>query len=184
MSTESQQQIAPKKDKREVILEFHSSPDAILNALHQAGWRIIPRLAQPQRSEQPQFNLETLEGRKAAWSWLEEKFGNPLVVTKDGVPFEDQGEGIRQFKAAAQRTEQQEHDAKHEGEAIKRLSDALTGGNASTWDEIFHAAENVAEVRKPLVDALKWLKKWLNRQGQFDLAIKEIDDALEKVKLS
>src|SRR5262245_61829000 len=31
------------KDKRDIILEFHSSPDAILNALHQAGWQIIPK---------------------------------------------------------------------------------------------------------------------------------------------
>lgn len=29
----------------------------------------------------------------------------------------------------------------NEGHAIRRLSDALTGGNAGTWDEIFHAAE-------------------------------------------
>ncbi len=49
-----------------------------------------------------QFNLETLDGRKAAWAWLVERFGKPeLVVTKDGVPFDDQVEGIRQFKAQA-----------------------------------------------------------------------------------
>lgn len=30
------------KDKRDIILEFYSSPDAILNALHQAGWKVVP----------------------------------------------------------------------------------------------------------------------------------------------
>lgn len=38
------------KDKRDIILEFHSSPDAILNALHQAGWQVTPK-THPQRSE-------------------------------------------------------------------------------------------------------------------------------------
>ena len=31
------------QSKRDVILAFHSSPDAILNALHQGGWAIVPR---------------------------------------------------------------------------------------------------------------------------------------------
>jgi hypothetical protein len=61
---------------------------------------------QPQHSE-PQFNLETMEGRKDAWNWMEQRFSKtPLIVTKDGVPFEDQAEGMRQFKAAALRSEQ------------------------------------------------------------------------------
>src|SRR5260370_424948 len=33
----------PQTHKRDVILEFHSSPDAILNALHQAGGQVISR---------------------------------------------------------------------------------------------------------------------------------------------
>jgi hypothetical protein len=33
----------PRKHKRDVILEFYSSPDKILNALHQAGWEVRPR---------------------------------------------------------------------------------------------------------------------------------------------
>lgn len=33
----------------------------------------------------------------------------------------------------------------NEGYALRRLSDALTGGNASTWDEVFHAAESRPE---------------------------------------
>ncbi len=49
--------------------------------------------------EEPSFDLQTLEGRKAAWQWLVRRF--ELIVTKDGVPFEDQAEGIRQFKQAA-----------------------------------------------------------------------------------
>jgi hypothetical protein len=43
------------KHKRDVILEFYPSPDAILNALHQAGWKVVERshetAAQPQRGE-------------------------------------------------------------------------------------------------------------------------------------
>lgn len=31
------------RDKREIILDFHGSPDAILNALHQAGWKVVPK---------------------------------------------------------------------------------------------------------------------------------------------
>jgi hypothetical protein len=31
------------RHKHDVILDFHSSPDAILNALHQAGWAITPK---------------------------------------------------------------------------------------------------------------------------------------------
>lgn len=31
----------------------------------------------------------------------------------------------------------------NEGLALRRLSDALTGGSAGTWDEIFHAAEQI-----------------------------------------
>src|SRR5438552_19185095 len=38
----------PLKHKRDVILEFNSSPDAILNALHQAGWQIIPKQSEPE----------------------------------------------------------------------------------------------------------------------------------------
>jgi hypothetical protein len=34
----------PSKDKRDVILSFCSNPDAVLNALHQAGWAIVPRI--------------------------------------------------------------------------------------------------------------------------------------------
>ncbi len=33
----------PIKDKRDILLAFHSSPDALLNALHQGGWVIIPQ---------------------------------------------------------------------------------------------------------------------------------------------
>ena len=64
-----------------------------------------PRAAQPQV---PKFNLETLEGRKAAWAWLVSRFGNSLIVTKDGIPFEDQTEGIRQFKNASRTAQPQE----------------------------------------------------------------------------
>jgi len=32
--------------------------------------------------------------------------------------------------------------------AFERLSMALTGGNAGTWDELFHAAENKADARE------------------------------------
>lgn len=31
------------RDKRDIILDFHGSPDAILNALHQGGWAIVPK---------------------------------------------------------------------------------------------------------------------------------------------
>ena len=51
---EQHSELAPQKHKHDVILEFHSSPDAILNALHQAGWQVIPK-AQPQRSEQQEW---------------------------------------------------------------------------------------------------------------------------------
>lgn len=47
--------------------------------------------------------------------------------------------------------------------AFKRLSDALTGGNAGTWDEIFHAAESRASQRptpstasEPTPDEVYW----------------------------
>lgn len=33
----------PEHDKREVLLDFVSNPDALLNALHQAGWAITPK---------------------------------------------------------------------------------------------------------------------------------------------
>jgi hypothetical protein len=55
----------------------------------------------PATDDKPQFNLETLDGRKAAWEWLTKQFENPLIVTKGGVPMEDQLEGISQFKDAA-----------------------------------------------------------------------------------
>jgi hypothetical protein len=31
------------KDKRDIILEFAPNPDAVLNALHQGGWQVIPK---------------------------------------------------------------------------------------------------------------------------------------------
>lgn len=31
------------RDKRDVVLDFASNPDAILNALHQEGYAIVPR---------------------------------------------------------------------------------------------------------------------------------------------
>lgn len=31
------------KNKRDILLQFCSNPDAALNALHQEGWQIIPR---------------------------------------------------------------------------------------------------------------------------------------------
>jgi hypothetical protein len=31
------------KHKRDIILEFCSNPDAVLNALHQAGWKVVPK---------------------------------------------------------------------------------------------------------------------------------------------
>ncbi len=33
------------KDKRDILLQFCSNPDAALNALHQEGWQIIPKAA-------------------------------------------------------------------------------------------------------------------------------------------
>jgi hypothetical protein len=33
----------PEADKRDVLLDYCSNPDAALNALHQAGWKIVPR---------------------------------------------------------------------------------------------------------------------------------------------
>lgn len=33
------------KDKRDIILGFCSNPDAVLNALHQEGWQVIPKPA-------------------------------------------------------------------------------------------------------------------------------------------
>ncbi len=54
------------------------------------------------------FDLETLDGRKRAWEWLVQRFGKPdseLIVTKDGIPFEDQAEGIRQFKEQSRKPE-------------------------------------------------------------------------------
>jgi hypothetical protein len=38
-------EVTPTADKRDVILQFASNPDAVLNALHQAGWRVVPKLA-------------------------------------------------------------------------------------------------------------------------------------------
>lgn len=35
--------LMPLKHKRDVILELYSSPDAILNALHQAGWTVVTK---------------------------------------------------------------------------------------------------------------------------------------------
>ncbi len=52
----SREQVTPFRHKRDVILDFHSSPDAILNALHQAGWRVTP-IAQAQRSEQQECQV-------------------------------------------------------------------------------------------------------------------------------
>jgi len=31
------------KHKRDIILQFCSNPDAVLNALHQEGWQVIPK---------------------------------------------------------------------------------------------------------------------------------------------
>lgn len=33
----------PDRHKRDVLLEFVSNPDAALNALHQAGWKVVPK---------------------------------------------------------------------------------------------------------------------------------------------
>lgn len=36
----------------------------------------------------------------------------------------------------------------NEGDLFRRLSDALTGGNASTWDEVIHAASSVNQMQE------------------------------------
>jgi hypothetical protein len=33
----------PMKHKRDIILQFCSNPDAVLNALHQEGWQVVPK---------------------------------------------------------------------------------------------------------------------------------------------
>ena len=52
METNTQQQ-----DKRDIILQFCSNPDAVLNALHQAGWKVIQKTVEPHHSDQP-YNSE------------------------------------------------------------------------------------------------------------------------------
>jgi hypothetical protein len=130
----------------------------------------------PTVGEQPRFNLETLEGRKAAWDWMQKKFGNPVVVTKGGVPFEDQAEGIRQFKAAALRSEQPQeflafvHKTLHEFNGTECRKD---GGWCDARDhaDAIYDAHNAA-LAKHDEELLEENNKWWREQTSSERLLK------------
>lgn len=114
--------------------------------------------------ERVKFNLNTLAGRKAAWAWLVKTFGYPprshpptppsldLIVTKDGVPFEDQAEGIRQFKAAALRRESVTRDRRWNH----------YGSKESSYRRQLTQRTRVIAVRCPRVRVHHAARRWRN----------------------